>query len=201
MSIDITTELLAAIVTLRIAYLAIGFGLCMIGRSLIERGVNANFEGQGGITNVQFKVVTASPGLIFCVAGLAVIALAIFRQVELPVGPVQEASVARFNRGATPQAGSQVTLDSVRARLWIALQTASALQNRVDDASSELAQLDEARRKGDADSVGRLLVAAFQRNPAALFNLLKQTQPSDWPNVPGAFAPLRDELDHVIATP
>jgi len=253
-----TTELIAAIVALRVAYLAIGFGLCLIGRSLIERGVSANFEGQGAITSMRFKVVTASPGLVFGVAGLAVIALAIFRQAELPLGPLESASTARFGtegeaapvetalreghpdkagaallalwrsdplkiapslddpklrlaiapaielalareQPTSAPVGSQVTFDSVRARLYMTLQTTPALKTHVGDASTELAQLDAARRTGDATSIARLLVAAFNRNPAALYDVLKQTRANDWPAASGMFLPLRDELIRVAA--
>jgi hypothetical protein len=45
-------------------------------------------------------------------------------------------------------------------------------------------------------AISRLLVAAFERNPVALHDLLNQTRAADWPNTPNAFLALRDELIH-----
>lgn len=93
MTIDPT---LAIVAILRLAYLGTGLVLCLIGRSLIEQGIVTRFEGQGGAAGVRLRVVTASPGLVFALAGLFVIGLAIFRQVEIPVLAGPGTGTARF---------------------------------------------------------------------------------------------------------
>lgn len=253
-----TTELLVAVVSLRVAYLAVGLGLCWIGRSLIERGVSADFKGEGAVARFRFKVVTASPGLVFGVAGLVVIGLAIFRQAQVPLGPLSTASTARFaadspvakietalHEGHPQQAAAEllglwrsdplkvgasldepelrpvieaaiqlalerpqltakpetlsVTLESVRARLWMTLQATPALQTRTGEVGGQLAELDVARRKGDATTAARLLVAVFNRNPKELLRILEGTQSGDWPADPGTFMPLREALIRAAA--
>lgn len=74
---------LTLLVVLKVAYLGCGLILCLVGKGLIEKKLEANFEGEGSVGKSSFKVVTASPGLIFLVAGLLAIGAAIFQGFEI----------------------------------------------------------------------------------------------------------------------
>lgn len=74
---------LMLLVLLKVAYLATGLTLCIIGKNLIEKKLETKFEGEGSVAKTSFKIITTSPGLVFLVAGLVVIGVAIFQQFEI----------------------------------------------------------------------------------------------------------------------
>lgn len=74
---------LSLLILLKIAYVAVGLVLCLLGKSLIEKKLEVNFRGEGSVGESTFKVVTTSPGLIFLIAGLFAIGAAIFQEFEI----------------------------------------------------------------------------------------------------------------------
>jgi hypothetical protein len=85
-----------ASVTFEIAHLTAGIALCVLGKSLLEKGVRGDFTGEGEAASQKFRLVTTSPGLVFLVAGLVVIVATVFTQSEF----VQTSSEnARLEKG------------------------------------------------------------------------------------------------------
>ncbi len=70
-------------VVLDIAAFATGLTLCLFGKVLLEKGISGGFQGEGNVASNQFKIVTSSPGLVFAVAGLVVIGIAITKENRL----------------------------------------------------------------------------------------------------------------------
>jgi len=71
-----------AVVLLKVADLFAGILLCFLGKSLFERGIKADFAGEGTVSTVRFKLVTSSPGAIFLVAGLAIVIMSVTTQAK-----------------------------------------------------------------------------------------------------------------------
>jgi len=70
-----------------LAYLVSGLIICFIGKSLLEKGITGKFSGEGEMASNKVRIVTSSPGIVFLIAGLMIIGLAIWRQSKLPVFP------------------------------------------------------------------------------------------------------------------
>jgi len=85
---------LTLLILLKLAYLAAGVALCFIGKRLVEKGYQTKFEGEGAVSSTSVKLVTTSPGLVFLLAGLTVIGIAIFQKSQL--------SESFRNQGQTP---------------------------------------------------------------------------------------------------
>jgi hypothetical protein len=66
-------QYLVVIVVLEIVYLAVGLILCVIGKSLLEKGITGQFTAGGEVASRSFRIATSSPGLVFLLAGLAVV--------------------------------------------------------------------------------------------------------------------------------
>lgn len=75
---------LAAIVV-KLAYLFSGLTLCLVGKSLLEKGISAHFRGEGEIASRKLRIVTSSPGIIFLIAGLAVLVFGIMHETSVEV--------------------------------------------------------------------------------------------------------------------
>ena len=71
-----------ASVTFEIAHLSAGIALCVLGKALLEKGIRGDFTGEGEVASKKFRLVTTSPGLVFLIAGLAVITATVFTQSE-----------------------------------------------------------------------------------------------------------------------
>jgi hypothetical protein len=92
-------ELTWAAVLLELAYLACGILLCFLGQHLLVKGVRGDFLGEGQVASRQFRLLTSSPGLVFLIAGLAIIVVAIVRQVSIPVALRSASSTSAADTG------------------------------------------------------------------------------------------------------
>ena len=91
------SEFILAPVLLELAYLGCGLTLCFLGKGLLEKGISGQFQGSGAVASHRFRLVTSSPGLVFTVSGLVIIAVAIV-------------SPARYRiSGATPPGGAPLS--------------------------------------------------------------------------------------------
>ena len=150
------------LIVLKMAYLATGLTLCLVGKRLIDRKRQTTFQGTGSVAKTtSFKLMTTSPGLVFLVAGFVVIAAAIFQKtnisessrsgtqvVQPTVGPVaQKSGDTRPTPG--PTTTLQPLVERVRSVSFIAgtqsqvdthLERARVLaaDGRVDDAAVHL---------------------------------------------------------------
>lgn len=98
-------------VILEIAYLATGLTLCFVGKGLLQKGIRGRFEGEGKFGSRTIRIVTASPGILFMLAGLTVIAIAISQTATI------EERVTRTVEGGPQkegEAGLRVLLERVR---------------------------------------------------------------------------------------
>src|SRR3989442_15885072 len=108
-----------AAVILEVAHLATGVALCLLGKSLLEKGIRADFFGEGEVASKKIRLMTSSPGIIFLLAGLVVITATVFTQSEftqssVEPGPSSSAAAERtqmrsrmLGGAATSQPGSQ----------------------------------------------------------------------------------------------
>ncbi len=105
-----------AAVVLKIAYLATGIILSLLGKSLIEKGVTATFSGEGALASTKIKILTSSPGLVFAISGLIVIGTGIVTPAvyrELPPGTELEKLAENLveSRLARSPPGGRLALD------------------------------------------------------------------------------------------
>ena len=90
-----------ASVVLRLAYLATGLLFCYFGKGLLEKGICGSFSADGAAASNKFKIVISSPGLVFAVAGMVIILMAINRQ---SIARFPTAGPAKTSKGDTQQA-------------------------------------------------------------------------------------------------
>lgn len=74
---------LVLLILLKVVYLIAGLALCFMGKVLIEKKYETTFKGEGSLAKNSFKFTTSSPGLVFLVAGLIIIGVAIFQKSEI----------------------------------------------------------------------------------------------------------------------
>jgi len=95
-------EHIIAAAILKISYLATGVALCLLGKSLLEKGISGAFQGEGKVASTTFRVATSSPGLVFAVAGLAAIITGIVTPAVYREGPAPAPAAAKADSGGTP---------------------------------------------------------------------------------------------------
>ena len=71
---------------LKLTYVVTGLTLCYFGKDMIEKGLSTGFRADGTVASAKFRVATTSPGLVFMLAGLVIVSLAIWRQAEFEAG-------------------------------------------------------------------------------------------------------------------
>jgi len=128
---------LMLLVLLKVAYLATGLTLCVVGKKLIEKKLETKFEGEGSVAKTSFKLITTSPGLVFLIAGLVVIGAAIFQQSQIMEAYskaelqtlVEKARTIRF--AAESETSRRVEADMKRAQVL-------AAEGKVDEAAVHL---------------------------------------------------------------
>jgi hypothetical protein len=108
-----TLHTLAAII-FEIAHLATGVALCILGKSLLEKGIRADFLGEGEIASKKIRLLTSSPGIVFLLAGLVVVTSAVFTQSEF-VQSGGGAALAAPSSAPTTQTTSRLLDSSVAA--------------------------------------------------------------------------------------
>ena len=101
---------LFAVIALKLAHLVAGVIICFLGKSLLIRGVRADFLGEGEIDSKKLRIVTSSPGLIFLIAGLVIVITTIVTQAEYVHKLNEEQLTLRFAR--PNQTASEKTNDS-----------------------------------------------------------------------------------------
>jgi hypothetical protein len=155
-----------AAVLLEIAYLAAGVLLCYFGKDMLEKGIKGSFRGDGKAVSATFRVVTSSPGLVFMLAGLVIIGLAIRTQAKFSQG------IAGTPAGT--QQGQEPSLGELASRVVVSQFAEASTEQRF-----ALGQLDAARthlEKSDQPSAMLALVNAVTVNPVLLTNVLKDPQ-------------------------
>ena len=75
-----------AAVLVEVAYLAAGLVLCYFGKEMLEKGLTTGFRADGSVAGARWRIATSSPGLVFMLAGLVIIGLAIRTQAEFERG-------------------------------------------------------------------------------------------------------------------
>ena len=100
-----TLHTIAAVV-FEIAHLTTGILLCVLGKSLLEKGIKGDFLGEGEVVSKKFRLVTASPGIVFLIAGLVVITTAVFTQTEFVQIAAPTGAPADESAKSTPPPGA-----------------------------------------------------------------------------------------------
>ncbi|MCI0719531.1 MAG: hypothetical protein L0338_11270 [Acidobacteria bacterium] len=158
-----------AAVLLEIAYLAAGLLLCYFGKDLLEKGITGTFQGGGGIASTRFRVVTSSPGLVFMLAGLAVVGIAIRTQ-----------SLFEQRRAESAPETSGPSMKELAETV-----VSSRLAEPSADQTFALGQMQAARRlleSNDRSSAMVCLVQAVVVDPALLRTALQDAQISGLTN-------------------
>jgi hypothetical protein len=118
----------AAAVLVKLAYLATGLVVCFLGKGMLEKGVSADFLGEGQIASRKLRIVTSSPGILFLLAGLAILLVAINHQtavtadgdVKLARAPVAaSADVGRLMTQARAVNRATMPEDAGRAKAYL----------------------------------------------------------------------------------
>lgn len=131
---------LSLLVLLKIAYLATGLILFVIGKNMIEKKLETKFEGEGSFNKSSFKIATTSPGLVFLVAGLIIIGVAISQEFEISEVEIKETNNYQTLVEKTRTihfAEENDTTQLVKAELKQAKELASA--GKINDAAVHLA--------------------------------------------------------------
>ena len=161
-----------AVVLLEIAYLAAGALLCYFGKDMLEKGIKGTFRSDGKAASATFRVVTSSPGLVFMLAGLIIIGLAIRTQAKFSQGVAGTPAAA--------QQGREPTLAELAGKAELTGQVVvSQFAEPTAEQRFALGQLDAARSHlGRSDEASALLalVNAVTVNPALLSSALHDPQ-------------------------
>jgi hypothetical protein len=127
-------------VILDLGYLAAAIALCLIGKSLLEQGITGKFLADGEVASKKLRIATSSPGLVFLLAGLAIVLVTIVEKSEFQQGDVvgttiQAGKVASASNGQT----IEDLLRSVTAyRLATETETSQLARRMYADARSQL---------------------------------------------------------------
>ena len=116
-----------ASIIMEIAYLATGIILCMIGKSLLEKGISSKFVAEGEVVSKKFRLITSSPGLVFLVAGMAIIIYAI---ITPSIFEKRVTSSEHFSE-SNDTLSSPETTSIVQSRLFDQSSFNAALSSRV----------------------------------------------------------------------
>lgn len=155
----------AAAMIFEIAHLATGIALCVLGKSLLEKGIRADFLGEGEIVSKKFRLVTASPGLVFLLAGLVVITAAVFTQSEFvqstmpartagvesakaapaAAAPATQTTSRLLEGSGTPRGDNATALDNVRIVRGLATILVAANPNPSDSYGSAIGIIERIR--------------------------------------------------------
>ena len=164
-----TVRILAAVI-LEVIYVAAGLIICIIGRSLLEKGITGKFAGEGEIASKRFRFVTSSPGLVFLIAGLLIVVVAILTQVNIPVTGRASPSPSSGNNLPTVK----VPLDQLpQIATFTLLQSESNAGEEEKKAYTYYVQAQNATQGQDRAAALENFVRAIALNPALLKKALK----------------------------
>ncbi len=157
-------EIVAAVIV-KVAYLVSGLVICFIGKSLLEKGITADFHGEGEIASRKLRIVTSSPGIIFLLAGLAVLIVGIRHDTSVGADGVVRLGQATFT---DDQLDPAVLIERMRVVNRDAPQEENTRANAYFDQAVRCE-----RREADANCL-ELLLKATALDP----NLIVQVQES-----------------------
>jgi hypothetical protein len=154
------THTVAAVI-LEIAYLVSGVILCYLGKGLLEKGITGGFHGEGEIVSNKFKLITSSPGIVYAVAGLVIVTVAVITPAE-------------FADNAGTATDGRASLEELKGRV-----TYSRLGQSSPERVFAQQQLESAVAAAAAGSRDQALVAASTAvvvEPAQLLRVLEQSE-------------------------
>ncbi len=125
-----------AALIVKIAYLASGLVLCFLGKGMLEKGIVADFIGEGEVASRKLRIVTSSPGIVFLLAGLTALVIGIRHETSV----VSEHGEVRLGRATPDVSGS---IDPL------------ILVNRVRELNRTSPREDVERAQGYYDQAGR----------------------------------------------
>lgn len=179
-----TVRVLAAVI-LEVIYVAAGLIICIIGRSLLEKGITGKFAGEGEVASRRFRFVTSSPGLVFLIAGLLIVVVAILTQVNIPVsvGASSDGSNENTSPTGSTQSGhsSRNNLPTAKAPLdqlaqiatFTLLKSESNAEEERNKAYAYYVEAQNATRGQDRAAALENFVRAIALDPALLKRALK----------------------------
>ena len=174
------TEELVFVVLLKLFQLSAGIILCFVGKSLLEKGVRADFFGEGEILSKKLRIITSSPGLVFLVAGLGIIIATIFTQAKIEqVEPGTRTSVRFMDKSQetnlSPNAKEEL---KPTARIVISLASiyADSIDTKSIDSSTSQSILEQLKigRAGRTNAeITKMLNTLIDKDPKSLANMIK----------------------------
>jgi hypothetical protein len=123
-----------AAVILKLAYLGVGLLLCFIGERLLVKGVYGQTTIEGEIAGGKWKLLTASPGIVFALCGLGIVLYAIVTPLTYEEGlhlsqDVNESSGTQAHEKEN-QHREEIT-STKKSQLFDEQSAGSALRSRV----------------------------------------------------------------------
>ncbi|MBC8376633.1 MAG: hypothetical protein H8E26_11365 [FCB group bacterium] len=164
---------LMLLVLLKVAYLACGLTLCIIGKNLIKKKFETKFEGEGLIAKTSFKIATTSPGLVFLVAGLIVIGVAIFQQSE--ISEAYHEATSKNKEWKTQELKTTMTDDYDVLVEKIRTIRFAQEADRTQFINTELKQAKDLANAGKVNEAAVHLSIAVVFQPAALANIVSDS--------------------------
>jgi hypothetical protein len=105
-----------AAVLVEVAYLGAGLVLCYFGKEMLEKGLTTGFRADGSVAGTRWRIATSSPGLVFMLAGLVIIGLAIRTQAQFEQDPGAAPSLDALASGVVVSRFAQASPEQVFAR-------------------------------------------------------------------------------------
>lgn len=150
---------------LEVSYLVTGLIICIIGKSLLEKGITGKFTAEGEVASKRLRLITSSPGLVFLIAGLMIVIVAIRTQVKIPV--VLEVPLNHFVGNTSTAARVPLEQLPVLATFEL-LKSEEKAKEEEENAYSYYAAARSAIIDGNRATVLENLVRALALNPGIL---------------------------------
>ncbi|MFX0067361.1 MAG: hypothetical protein ACFFC7_35010 [Candidatus Hermodarchaeota archaeon] len=180
-----TTEALLILI-IKFAQLGTGLVLCFLGKVLLEKGVRADFFGEGEIASKKLRIITSSPGIIFLIAGLSIVIFAIKTQAELTIQtPDQEVSIRTVtdddNQKDSHQSAVKLTPQTrtLKSLANINANAAPNIENDTKKIEFVLVQMAGGHKELTSDEVVQTLNAIVDSQPKTL-KLMLDTPAYEW---------------------
>ena len=97
----------ATALTAKLAMLIIGYKVTKLGHDLLVKGVTGEFKFSGSYNGAKGDLISASPGLLFLLLGVVVLAVAITKSVPFNTTVEQQAGGAPVAGAAGGSQGSE----------------------------------------------------------------------------------------------
>jgi len=161
-----------ATVIMEIAYLVTGIILCVIGKRLLEEGISGKFLAEGEVSSKKLRIITSSPGLVFLVAGLVIVSLAIYTKSEFKQLATKHGDTKAETKLPSQNRGAEIDLNRLVEVMTSYSLAAPSEQSNIADKNFSLAI--ENAESANWNKASEYLVRAISFDPSKVERALKE---------------------------